>query len=80
MLLADDFIPETTNGILSEPVQNFEQTRNSQISVMRVDGPEISKYCVIQTNNKKPSVVADLVEKPTFVSAPSNPASKGVTS
>ena len=44
---------------------------------MEVDGPEISKYGVVQTNNKEPSVVAGLVEKPTFVSAPSNLASIG---
>lgn len=77
VLLADDFIPETANGILSELVQNFEQTRNPQISVMQVNGPEISKYGVVQTNSKKPSVVSGLVEKPPFVSAPSNLASIG---
>ena len=77
VLLADDFMPEITDGIFSELVQNFERSKNSQISVMEVDSLEISKYGVVQTNNKEPSVVAGLVEKPTFVSAPSNLASIG---
>lgn len=43
---------------------------------MRVDGPNISNYVVIVSNNKT-GIVTGLIEKPNFENAPSNLASIG---
>ena len=47
-----------------------------QLSVMHVEGQEISKYGVLIEGNKKGDV-SGLVEKPTLENAPSNLASIG---
>jgi UTP--glucose-1-phosphate uridylyltransferase len=50
----------------------YEKTGKSQLSIMKVDVPDISKYGVIVPNNK-----TGLIEKPNFENAPSNLASIG---
>ena len=57
-------------------VRRFEQTGKTQLSVMKVDGPEISKYGVVIPGNEA-GLVAGLIEKPDFKDAPSNLASIG---
>jgi len=76
VLLADDFLTDYEPGVTADLVQAFAASGKSQLSVMEVDGPDISKYGVVV-----PSVsgagIAGLVEKPTASEAPSNLASIG---
>jgi UTP--glucose-1-phosphate uridylyltransferase len=76
VLLADDFITFDGDGVTADLVRAFEQTGKAQISVMPVDGPDISKYGVVLPGNE-PGSVAGLIEKPTAKDAPSNLASIG---
>jgi UTP--glucose-1-phosphate uridylyltransferase len=43
---------------------------------MKINGPDISKYCLIITDNKT-GLVKGIIEKPDFESAPSDLASIG---
>ena len=76
VLLADDFLSTDGNGVTSDLARCFEETGKSQLSVMEVNGPEISKYGVIIPNSDKGSI-SGLIEKPSFNQAPSNLASIG---
>ena len=76
VLLADDFITYEGNGIISDLVSGFEKSGKSQLSVMKIDGPDISKYGVVVPNGVGASI-AGLVEKPDASDAPSNLASIG---
>ena len=76
LLLADDFLTYSDKAIMSDLISGYEKTGKSQLSVMKVDGPDISKYGVIVPNNKTGSVTG-LIEKPNFENAPSNLASIG---
>jgi UTP--glucose-1-phosphate uridylyltransferase len=76
LLLADDFLTYRGKGITSDLISGFKKTGKSQLSVMKVDGPDISKYGVIVPNNKT-GLVTGLIEKPNFENAPSNLASIG---
>ena len=76
LLLADDFLTYTGKGITSDLISGYEKTGKSKLSVMKVDGPDISKYGVIMPNNKT-GLVSGLIEKPNFENAPSNLACIG---
>jgi UTP--glucose-1-phosphate uridylyltransferase len=76
LLLADDFLTYSGNGITSDLISGYKKTGKSQLSVMKVDGPDISKYGVIVPNNKT-GLITGLIEKPNFENAPSNLASIG---
>jgi UTP--glucose-1-phosphate uridylyltransferase len=76
LLLADDFLTYNGKGITSDLIRGFEKTGKTQLSVMKVDGPNISKYGVIVPNNET-GLVAGIIEKPNFKNAPSNLASIG---
>ena len=76
LLLADDFLTYKGNGITSDLITGFEKTGKTQLCVMKVNGPEISRYGVIVLNNKT-DLVTGLIEKPNFDNAPSNLASIG---
>ena len=76
LLLADDFLTYSGKGITSDLISGYEKTGKSQLSVMKVEGPDISKYGVIVPNNKT-GLVTGLIEKPHFENAPSNLASIG---
>ena len=54
----------------------FEVSGKTQLSVMEVDGPDISKYGTVILGGE-PGMVAGLVEKPDAERAPSNLASIG---
>ena len=56
--------------------QAFASSGKSQLSVMEVDGPDISKYGVVVPNGSGAGI-AGLVEKPDAHDAPSNLASIG---
>jgi len=76
LLLADDFVTYSGDGITSDLIKGYEKTGKTQLSVMKVDGPDISKYGVVISNNKT-GLVTGLIEKPEFKKAPSNLASIG---
>jgi UTP--glucose-1-phosphate uridylyltransferase len=76
VLLADDYLPNEGIGTTSDLVLAYEKTGKSQISVMQVNGPEISKYGVVKIDAND-GLVSGLVEKPEFNNAPSNLASIG---
>jgi len=76
VLLADDFITYEGTGITADLVRAFNSSCKTQLSVMEVNGPDISKYGVIVPNGE-PRSVAGLVEKPAEEKAPSNLASIG---
>jgi len=75
VFLVDDFLTDYAPGVTSDPVAAFEQSGKSQMSVMEVNGPEISKYGVI--NQSCDGTVIGVLEKPSFEEAPSNLASIG---
>ena len=76
VLLADDFLIYDGYGITADLVSSFEFSGKTQLSVMEIDGPDISKYGVVLPN-REPSSVAGLIEKPDAHNAPSNLASIG---
>ena len=76
ILLADDFMTDYAPGVTSDLVAAFDQSGTSQLSVMEVDGSDISKYGVIVPNGSGAGI-AGLVEKPDASDAPSNQASIG---
>ena len=57
-------------------MRSFEASNKTQLSVMEVNGPDISKYGVVLPGSE-PGAVAGLVEKPDVDKAPSNLASIG---
>ena len=76
VLLADDFLTYEGVGIVSDLVSAYELSGKTQLSVMEVNGPDISKYGVVVPNGGS-GCVAGLVEKPDANKAPSNLASIG---
>ena len=76
VLLADDFLTDYEPGVTADLVQAFARSGKSQLSVMEVDGPDISKYGVVVPNVSGAGIVG-LVEKPNASDAPSNQASIG---
>ena len=76
VLLADDFLTGYEPGVTADLVQAFAASGKSQLSVMEVDGPDISKYGVVVPSVSGAGIVG-LVEKPTASEAPSNLASIG---
>jgi len=78
VLLADDFLVFNDKGVTSDLLQAYEKSGLSQLCVMQIDGPEISKYGVVEYKvNGNTNLVATLVEKPIFEKALSNIASIG---
>lgn len=76
VLLADDFLTFDGDGVTADLVRAFERSGKVELSVMQVDGPDISKYGVVQPGEEPGSVVG-LIEKPEASDAPSNLASIG---
>ena len=76
VLLADDFLCHNHAGATADLVSAYQASGHSQLSVMQVDGPDISKYGVVQPG-LEPGSVGGLIEKPSFEQAPSNLASIG---
>ena len=76
VLLADDFLTDYEPGVTADLAQAFASSGKSQLSVMEVDGPDISKYGVVVPNGSGAGI-AGLVEKPDANDAPSNLASIG---
>ena len=76
VLLADDFLTDYEPGVTADLAQAFASSGKSQLSVMEVAGPDISKYGVV-VPNEAGAGIAGLVEKPDADHAPSNLASIG---
>jgi len=76
VLLADDFLTCEDAGVTADLISNFEISKKTQLSVMEVNGPEISNYGVVMKNKENDKVVG-IVEKPNVDDAPSNLASIG---
>ena len=76
VLLADDFLTDYELGVTADLVKAFALSGKSQLSVIEVDGPDISKYGVVVPGETGLDVVG-LVEKPDANDAPSNLASIG---
>ena len=76
VLLADDFLTYKGDGVTADLARAFETSNKTQLSVMEVNGPDISKYGVVVPNGDSGSV-SGLVEKPDADEAPSNLASIG---
>lgn len=76
VLLADDFLTFSGAGVTADLVDAYHNSGHSQLSVMEVDGPDISKYGVVAPGPVEGSV-AGLIEKPAYDDAPSNLASIG---
>lgn len=76
VLLADDFLCSDGAGVTHDLVQGFQANGRTQLSVIEVEGPNISQYGVVRPG-ETPGSVAGLVEKPKPEDAPSNLASIG---
>jgi UTP--glucose-1-phosphate uridylyltransferase len=76
VLLSDDFLTDREPGVTADLAKSFARSGKSQLSVMEVDGPDISKYGVVVPNGSGKGI-AGLVEKPDADDAPSNLASIG---
>ena len=76
VLLADDFITDCKKSVTASLVEAFSKSGKSQLSIMKVDGPEISKYGVIIKSETEGNI-SGIVEKPAYRDAPSNLASIG---
>ena len=76
VLLADDFLIHDADGTTADLVRSFESSRKIQLSVMEINGPDISKYGIVLPGSE-PGSVAGLIEKPDVDKAPSNFASIG---
>ena len=76
VLLADDFLTGSDHGVTADLAHAFQTTGKSQLSVMEVNGPDISKYGVVVPGDTQ-GAIAGLVEKPDAALAPSNLASIG---
>ena len=78
VLLADDFLTCDGENMTSDLVARFSQTGRSQLSVMEVNSPDISKYgVIIPGHGERMPIIAGLIEKPDPIDAPSNLASIG---
>ena len=80
VLLADDFLTEQSasskTNVMKDLRDAFRISGQTQLSVMQVQGPDISKYGVIVGSDTL-GAVAGIVEKPNFEDAPSDMASIG---
>ena len=76
LLLADDFLTDYKPGVTADLLRAFSYSGKMQLSIMEVDGPEISKYGVVIPDGSGAGI-AGLVEKPDENDAPSNLASIG---
>ncbi|MBT2254093.1 UTP--glucose-1-phosphate uridylyltransferase GalU [Priestia megaterium] len=78
VLLGDD-IMTSEEPALKQMIQAYETTNQSVIGVQKVDVEEVSKYGIIQSENKSGNLheVNDLIEKPSIEQAPSTIAVMG---
>jgi UTP--glucose-1-phosphate uridylyltransferase len=76
VLLADDFLTDYLPGVTADLISAYELNGKSQLSVMKVEGPDISKYGVVVPDAHGAGIIG-LSEKPNIADAPSDLASIG---
>lgn len=76
VLLEDEFLTYDGIGVTSDLVNTFEVSGKSKLSVMEMDGSDISNYGVI-ISGVELELLAGFVERPNAERAPSNLASIG---
>lgn len=76
ILLADDFIVAEGAGVTADLVRAYKETGKSQLSVMEIEGEDISKYGVVVPGEIDGSDLG-LIEKPKYEDAPSDLTSIG---
>ena len=76
VVLLGDVLTDYQPSVTYDLTQAFASSAKSQLTVMEVDGPNISKYGVVVPNGLS-SGIAGLVEKPVADVVPSNPVSIG---
>ena len=75
VLLADDFLTDYEPGVTADLVKAYQKTGKTQLSVMKIEGKDISNYGVVAHSGA--NRVDGLIEKPNFEDAPSDLASVG---
>ena len=70
VLLADDFLTDYYPGATADLVKAYEVSGKSQLSVMEVDGPDISRYGVVVPDHDGTGIVG--LVKAQDRQAPSN--------
>ena len=76
VLLADDFLTKNKYNTTNSLIEAFNQSGKTQLSIMEVNGADISNYGVILPSIKGNAVLS-IVEKPALSQAPSKFASVG---
>jgi UTP--glucose-1-phosphate uridylyltransferase len=76
VLLADDFLMDEDQKTMPNLVTSFKNSGKTQLSIMKVIGPDISQYGVIEFEDKT-NIISGLIEKPKYLEAPSDFASIG---
>jgi UTP--glucose-1-phosphate uridylyltransferase len=78
VMLGDDII-DAEIPCLKQMLDVFERYQNPVVGIMPIDGPDISRFGVIQAEPVEPRVyrITDMVEKPRPEEAPSNLAIMG---
>ena len=76
ILLADDFLDDGKQSLISKLVKDYNATGVPQLGAMEIEEKEVSNYGII-VPGKKPYAVKGLKEKPKVLQAPSNLASIG---
>lgn len=76
VLLADDFITDQTPGATADLINCYHLDGRSQLSVMEVNGPDVSNYGVVVPDKDGVGIIG-LIEKPKLEDAPSKLASIG---
>ena len=76
VLLADDFITDQSPGATADLINAYHVNGKSQLSVMKVDGPEISNYGAVVPHKGGTGIIG-LNEKPKLEDASSKLASIG---
>ena len=76
VLLADDFLTDYSVGVTTDLVKAFEASGKAQLSVMKVDRSDTSKYGIVVPDRQGSGIIG-LIEKPEPARSPSNLASIG---
>jgi UTP--glucose-1-phosphate uridylyltransferase len=73
VMLGDDII-DAEMPCLKQMIEVFDRYQNPVVGIMPIEGPDISRFGVIQAEQVEPRVyrISDMVEKPRPEEAPSN--------
>lgn len=74
--LADDYLMPEGETVISDLVNAYKKNGQSQLSVMKIDGPEISNYGIVHPKPNSNNIQG-IIEKPSLNEAPSNLATLG---